>query len=65
MPTALVTVTIHCPYCGGTYGTTIDMTVGDQSYIEDCGVCCQPITLTVSVDLDGELESVTARNDSD
>jgi hypothetical protein len=38
---------------------TIDLSAGDQSYIEDCSVCCRPITLTLSV-ADGELAELTA-----
>lgn len=35
------------------------MTGGDQEYIEDCQVCCQPILIRYSVD-GGELDSLEA-----
>ena len=47
------TVEIACPYCGETIEIVVDPSVESQSYIEDCWVCCRPISLTVSVDEDG------------
>jgi hypothetical protein len=38
---------------------TIDLSAGDQSYLEDCSICCRPITLTLKV-ADGELAELTA-----
>lgn len=40
---------IQCPYCGESVLTFIETTVGDQEYVEDCQVCCQPILMIVSV----------------
>ena len=40
---------IYCPYCGETLEVAIDCSVRRQEYIEDCQVCCQPMTLTVTV----------------
>ena len=40
---------IQCPYCGESMLTFIETTVGDQEYVEDCQVCCQPILMIVSV----------------
>ncbi len=34
-----------CPYCGESITMLLDLTVLDQSYVEDCEVCCNPITL--------------------
>ena len=48
------TAEIACPYCGETIEIVIDCSVESQSYIEDCQVCCRPITLSVTVDADGE-----------
>jgi hypothetical protein len=39
----------QCPWCGHPLALEIDCSAGDQRYIEDCDVCCQPIV--VSVDL--------------
>lgn len=42
----------HCPYCGETYGLSVDLSPGEHSFIEDCTVCCQPIAF--SLELRGE-----------
>jgi hypothetical protein len=55
----LETCAIGCPYCGETIEILVDCSVTEQSYVEDCAVCCQPILLHVSVTADGE-PSVTA-----
>ena len=47
-------VELSCPYCGETYGVMVDLSVGAQSYIEDCQVCCQPISNIVVVDEQGD-----------
>ena len=36
---------IDCPYCGERIAVVVDLSAGAQSYIEDCSVCCQPMTL--------------------
>lgn len=44
-------VAANCPCCGAPVLLLIDASVGIQSYIEDCEVCCQPMTVNVvSVD---------------
>ncbi len=45
----------QCPYCGEWIDVLIDCSVSNQNYIEDCQVCCRPITFDVAVDADGEL----------
>ena len=48
------TQTVRCPYCGEWLEVFIDPSVRRQQYIEDCQVCCRPITLTVTLGgLDG------------
>jgi hypothetical protein len=34
-----------CPYCMETISMLIEVFSGDQSYIEDCEVCCKPIEI--------------------
>mgnify|MGYP002630250328 CR=1 FL=1 len=34
-----------CPYCGSAISLLIDLSVEQQSYIEDCEVCCRPISV--------------------
>ena len=46
---------IECPYCGETIEVLIDCSVAEQSYIEDCQVCCRPINFAVTVGYDGDL----------
>ena len=43
------TRTVSCPYCGEQFEVTIDCTAGDQSYVEDCWICCQPVLLDIHV----------------
>jgi hypothetical protein len=45
---------IACPYCGESIEILLDASVPSQHYIEDCQVCCHPITLNVEVGDDGE-----------
>ena len=50
----LSTIDTTCPYCGEPITLTIDASAGGQTYIEDCAVCCRPITVIVAIDDDGE-----------
>jgi Cysteine-rich CPXCG len=43
-----------CPHCWETISLTLDLSVPDQSYIEDCPVCCKPMMVSYSA-ADGEL----------
>jgi hypothetical protein len=54
---------VHCPYCGERIEVVVDPSVSQQSYVEDCSVCCRPITLSVSVDSQGETAVWAARED--
>ncbi len=49
---------VSCPYCGETITLFLDLSIEEQSYIEDCSVCCQPMTVSYAV-ADGELASTT------
>ncbi len=60
----LVPTTIDCPYCGESIEILLDASVDDQNYIEDCQVCCRPITLNVDVDADGD-PHVRVRSEND
>ncbi|MDY6936204.1 MAG: CPXCG motif-containing cysteine-rich protein [Cyanobacteriota bacterium] len=47
----LPTAEYHCAYCGEPSITFIDLSGGNQqSYVEDCQVCCQPNILYVRID---------------
>ena len=54
---------LYCPYCGEHIEVIVDLSIIDQEYIEDCSVCCRPITLVMTV-VDGTA-SVTARNENE
>lgn len=45
---------IECPYCGEVISLLLDSSAGSQRYIEDCHVCCRPITVVLDVDEDGD-----------
>jgi len=40
---------ISCPYCGENITVLIDGSIPQQEYIEDCQVCCRPITFRVNI----------------
>jgi Cysteine-rich CPXCG len=44
---------IQCPYCGENIEILLDCSIEQQSYIEDCQVCCRPIEFHVTVDYQG------------
>ena len=46
---------INCPYCGEAIDVLIEAEDMEQQYIEDCQVCCKPITFVISSNLDGDL----------
>ena len=39
-----------CPYCFAHISMLLDTSVPEQSYIEDCEVCCNPIEVQFAVD---------------
>lgn len=46
---AVVERRISCPFCGEAIIILLDPSGGDQSAIEDCQVCCQPIQISFEV----------------
>jgi hypothetical protein len=55
---------IICPYCGEKVELVIDCSIPEQSYIEDCEVCCRPISLSIVVDEKGR-SSVSCKNENE
>jgi hypothetical protein len=49
-----ITAETTCPYCGESITLLLDLSVESQEYIEDCSVCCQPMTVFYRAE-DGEL----------
>jgi hypothetical protein len=58
-------LTLDCPHCGETFETAVDLSAGDQSYIEDCPVCCRPITIAFGVDAAGALDRLRTGREGD
>lgn len=54
-------VVLHCPYCGESFESGADTSVGDQDYTEDCAVCCRPIVVSLRVDHDDGARVATRR----
>lgn len=52
-----------CPYCGEPVELVIDASAGDQSYIEDCEVCCRPMSISFATTGDGHLTLSVERGD--
>ncbi len=52
-----------CPYCGETLPFEIDLSAGNQTYIEDCHVCCRPISVEVTYGYEGMLSLKLSRED--
>ncbi|WP_269620730.1 CPXCG motif-containing cysteine-rich protein [Zhongshania sp. BJYM1] len=48
----------RCPYCGEAIELLVDASAGDDQYIEDCEVCCRPMSIVLSFD---EEEGVSIR----
>ena len=41
------TAILQCPYCWEQIEVVVDCSIPHQEYIEDCSVCCRPITISV------------------
>ncbi|HEV2965523.1 MAG TPA: CPXCG motif-containing cysteine-rich protein [Chthoniobacterales bacterium] len=57
----LVEVNATCPHCGEVFPLQIDTSQSEQSFIEDCTVCCRPINLTVRC-RPGSIDSLVAHS---
>ncbi len=55
---------IDCAYCGEQIEIVIDCSVESQEYIEDCHVCCKPITVTVEINANDSI-TVNTRGEND
>lgn len=56
--------TLSCPYCGESIEVLIDPQDAGDQYIEDCQVCCRPITINITTDSMGNL-SASAHDEND
>lgn len=55
---------IECPYCGEQLEVAVDWSIRRQQYVEDCQVCCRPMTLTVVID-DDQQAVIDVRTEAD
>ncbi len=55
---------IMCPYCGEFVTILVDRTIREQTFEEDCEVCCQPMVIEVVIDED-EAVYVNTRQESE
>jgi len=49
----------QCPWCFEEIAVLIDPSVENQSYVEDCSVCCRPILISATCE-ERELLSLLA-----
>jgi hypothetical protein len=47
----------ECPHCWQTISMLLDSSLEDTEYVEDCEVCCNPISLAYGFE-NGELQYV-------
>ena len=52
------------PFCGEPISIVVDHSLGEQEYVEDCQVCCRPLVVGISVDVDGSIK-VSARYENE
>ena len=63
MPFFIEVEPVVCPYCGEQVEIIVDGSIEQQSYIEDCSVCCRPMEVTVTVI--GDAVAVSVRREDD
>ena len=55
---------ISCPYCGESIEVLLDAADTGEQYIEDCQVCCKPISFVVFEDEDELKVNVYSEDDT-
>jgi hypothetical protein len=53
---------VECPSCGEPVSLAVDTSVAEQSYYEDCTVCCRPMEVFVR-SRPGEILSISVSAD--
>jgi len=56
--------TVHCPYCGEAIELLIDASAGEQTYVEDCHVCCRPMEVAITMAADGAFDVAVRTDDA-
>lgn len=49
---SVVEHSIHCPFCDEPMTVLLDLSAGEQSYIEDCQICCRPMMIRFQLEAD-------------
>ena len=44
-----------CPFCNELISVIIDTSAGNQTYIEDCEVCCQAMQINYTIDINNDI----------
>lgn len=56
--------TLQCPYCGEPVELSAEAQgASEETYVEDCSVCCRPWTVHIHRDGEGGAEIVLQRDD--
>ena len=55
----IVSTEVQCPHCWEKFTIEVDTTQGDYETVEDCSVCCIPMTLRI-VSHSGKVISIDA-----
>tara|TARA_R110001583_G_scaffold6877_3_gene34501 strand:+ start:616 stop:816 length:201 start_codon:yes stop_codon:yes gene_type:complete len=61
----LIEHSITCPYCSEQFSILVDGSEPDAEYVEDCQVCCQPMTVIVELDDDNVLQRMEVRRENE
>jgi len=59
----LSTEPLICPWCLAPITIVADSSAGEQTYVEDCEVCCRPLSIRLRVGDDGEVLGVDAQRE--
>lgn len=54
---------LDCPYCGESMSVLVDCSCADQTYTEDCQICCRPMVLSATVNDDEIVVSAQREDD--
>lgn len=46
-------LSLQCPYCGEPFEVEVDASAGPGEEVEDCAVCCRPVTVRWGLAGDG------------
>lgn len=63
MSCGIETRPVACPYCGESLLLSLDVSAGEQAYVEDCQVCCRPIEVRVWQRYEGDWMLEVFRDD--